>query len=49
MLQITVGQAAGIIAAAIFIGMYPFLAPLRALRSTNLELKLGYGLQVALL
>jgi hypothetical protein len=45
MLQITVGQAAGIIAAAILIGKYSLLVP--NVSSSQPELKLGYGLQVA--
>jgi hypothetical protein len=45
MVQITIGQVAGVIAAAMFVGMYPPLAHI--VSSSKQELKLGYGLQLA--
>jgi hypothetical protein len=47
MVQITVGQAAGVIAATIFIGKYPLRAATSELFSSRI--KLAYGLRVALL
>jgi hypothetical protein len=44
MVQITIGQVAGVIAAAIFVGMYP--PPAYIVSSSKQELKLGYGLQL---